>query len=690
MKGRHEDHPEARALMRAVASAEEAVIVTDVELAFPGPRILYVNPAFERMTGYASHELIGATPRIFQGPETERTTLDRLHRALTEGGSFVGTTVNYRKDGASYVVQWRAEPYRDETGAIRGYVSLQRPVDVEPWPATSGSNSLIREVFEQHAVPMLLLDADNGLIMDANQSAEEFYGYSREALRQMPISQINMLTSEELRAELARAQYQRSSSIVLDHCLANNEVRKVEVNSSPVTISGRGYIHSIVHDISEQQRLASEARERLYYDPDTGLPNQIAFRQQLAAYEPGAPDGDMGVTAIILQATDLDDIVDTVGIQVADRVLVALGEQLRELGPEIHGAYRVSLSEIGLIVEVSDEKSVRRVAEQLHDAAAKPLEINGTRLRFEPALGIGHAGKEGPRDAGDLIWRARIALRRAVATERDWVSYEPALEAASRSTPELIAAVDAGLDAQEFELYYQPKLRLADGASVGTEALARWCPPGGETVPPGQFMPKLEHTSLISRFTQFVISAAIEHARAGELRPVAVNLAARNLRDESLIDALIDAMDRSGLAGEDLEVEITESALMRDAERAIALLRRLRDHGILVSIDDFGTGYASFAYLRHLPATNLKIDRSFVQVLETEPKTRKLVHTMIEAGHALGLTITAEGVETAEQMRILTGLGCDLAQGFLWTPPLAHDEILRWLAEHGATGPSAD
>lgn len=688
MTSRHEIHPEAQALMRAVASSEEAVIVTDAELELPGPRILYVNPAFERMTGYERHELLGATPRIFQGPETERVTLQRLRQALAYGGNFVGTTLNYRKDGTYYVVQWRVEPYRDAAGTIRGYVSLQRPVDVEPWPATSGSSSLVYEVFEQHAVPMLLIEADNGWILDANRSAQLFYGYSREQLRHMPISQINMLSPEELRAEMARAEYQRSSSIVLDHCLANGEVRKVEVNSSPVTIAGREHIHSIVHDISEQDRLATEARERLYYDPDTGLPNQIAFRQQLANYEPEAPDGDMEVTAMILQATDLDDIVDTVGIQVADRVLGTLGQQLRKLGPEIEGAYRVSLSEIGLIVEASDDDSVWRVAEQVHGAATQSLEVDGTRLRFEPALGIGHEGDEGARNASDLIWRARLALRRAVATERHWVSYEPALEAASRSTPELTAAVDSGLDAEEFELYYQSKLRLSDGAAVGTEALARWCPQGGETIPPGKFMPQLEHTSLINRFTQFVVSTAIDHAHAAEFRPVAVNLAARNLRDESLIDALIDAVHRSGLAGEDFEVEITESALMRDTENAIALLRRLREHNILVSIDDFGTGYASFAYLRHLPATNLKIDRSFVQALEAEPKTRKLVLTMIEAGHALGLSVTAEGVETVKQLHILEGLGCDLAQGFLWNPPLPRDEMERWLVEHSTTASS--
>lgn len=414
-------------------------------------------------------------------------------------------------------------------------------------------------------------------------------------------------------------------------------------------------------------------------DPTTGLQNGVAFVEQLASSLEARPDNDKTVAALLLRATDLAEITDVIGVESGDRILYDLADRLQRTCPEVVGAYRFSASELALVVESSDQVALRRIARDLHDAASSSFEVEQAPVRIEPAIGMGHPGSE-PCDALEVVRRARIALRRARAQEKDWVSYEPSFDSADRQqTIELIARVEDALQNDEFQLHYQPKVKLANRELAGAEALARWRRPDGTLVPPGSFMPKLEQTSLVDTFSRFVIRAATDFARTSPLVPVSINLAPRNLTDEALIDELIDGLRKTNTPPETFEVEITEGALMREPENSIVQLKKLRDQGVGVSIDDFGTGYSSFAYLRRLPATNLKIDREFVRPLEGDARARRLVLAMIESGQALGMTVTAEGVETEEQARILTELGCDFGQGFLWSPAKPESELRAWL-----------
>ncbi|MDZ7828996.1 MAG: bifunctional diguanylate cyclase/phosphodiesterase [Halofilum sp. (in: g-proteobacteria)] len=431
-----------------------------------------------------------------------------------------------------------------------------------------------------------------------------------------------------------------------------------------------------------QRRVRGEVARREQagrIDPTTALPNGVAWVEKLesalAAQSTSAPT----IAAAVLRATDLTEITDVTGVESGDRILRYLALRLQRTCPEVTLTCRFSGSELALVVEAPDVPALKRIARDLHDAASASFEVDGAPVRIEPAIGLGHAGTE-PGNALELVRRARVALRRARAQEKDWVSHEPAFDESDKhETIRLIARAEMAIKDGEFELHYQPKVRLVDGQPAGVEALARWRRGDGEFVPPGAFMPKLENTSLIDTFSRFVIAAATDCARTGSLGPVSINLAPRNLSDESLINTLIAGLQKTNTPPEHFEVEITEGALMREPEHAIALLQKLRDQGIGVSIDDFGTGYSSFAYLRRLPATNLKIDREFVRPLEGDARARRLVMAMIESGHALGMTVTAEGVETAEQARIVADLGCDLGQGFLWSPGKPEPDLREWV-----------
>ncbi|SBR48749.1 MULTISPECIES: putative bifunctional diguanylate cyclase/phosphodiesterase [unclassified Halomonas] len=428
--------------------------------------------------------------------------------------------------------------------------------------------------------------------------------------------------------------------------------------------------------------LSNEQRKKVLHDPSTGLPNQAALIEDLAAQITPESLEKTPIAVVLIRATDHNEFVEVFGIEEGDRIIYTVSQQLNQSCPEVQKSYRFGTSELALIVDYKNDEDLKRVSHLLHAAASATFIVDDVPVRIEPALGFGHVHNETDvtRHPLEIVRRARVALEKAVTLERQMMSYEPDFDTANRDSLELIARAEKGLKAGEFELHYQPKLRLADRHLAGVEALIRWRRPNGEIVPPGMFMPKLERTSLIDAFSLFVIQIGIEYARSGLLVPVSINLTPRNLTNDSLVDALIDSLHESGVPPEYIEVEITESGLMQEPESTIRGLGRLRDHGIGVSIDDFGTGYASFAYLRKLPVTGLKIDREFIRLLEDDAKTRRLVLAMIEAGHALDLTVTAEGIETEQQANILTEFGCDLGQGFLWSPALEESVLCQRMA----------
>ncbi|MFP4610646.1 MAG: putative bifunctional diguanylate cyclase/phosphodiesterase [Thiohalophilus sp.] len=423
--------------------------------------------------------------------------------------------------------------------------------------------------------------------------------------------------------------------------------------------------------------------EMIRTDPATNLPNQAALQNDLEACLAESADNVPNPGVALIRATDLAEIVDILGLEGADHVMREWAEQINQTLPELGGPYRFSSSQLALILPVESGTSSRRLARQIHDAARASLEVDGVPVRLEPAIGVGHAGPETGVQAMELIRRARVALRRAQMLDKDWVSYEPSLESDNRESVTLIAQAEEALAVGEFELHFQPKVRLGDRQLGGVEGLIRWRHPENGLIPPGQFMPKLEQTSLIEPFSRFVIRQAVELARSGLATPVSLNLATRNLADSGMVTYLLETLRTTGTDPASIMVEVTEGGIMREPETTLGLLHQLRDYGVGVSIDDFGTGYASFAYLRSIPATELKIDRSFVTPIVGDERVRRMVSAMIEVGHALGMKTTAEGVETEAQASVLTELGCELAQGFLWSPALPEAELHNWITSFG-------
>jgi EAL domain-containing protein (putative c-di-GMP-specific phosphodiesterase class I)/GGDEF domain-containing protein len=431
---------------------------------------------------------------------------------------------------------------------------------------------------------------------------------------------------------------------------------------------------------------AARQHELTRTDTETGLANQVALEEDVAARAATGSGGrhteDRQSTAmVLLRAVDMGEALEAIGGDAGAHIVPALAERFREADARVVGVYRFSTSEIAVILDNAEAGDLEEVAARLREMAEAPIPVRGIPVCLELVSGAARADTDWV-DGQALIRRARIALNAALEHHHSGEIYEQTLENVASETVRLVAQLRSGLTNGEMALYYQPKIRLATGEPAGCESLIRWISPESGVVPPAQFMPKIERTSFINPITEFVTDTACRVAcDEPDFRPVSVNLSSRNLFDRQLMDHIGDLLARSGLNAEHFEIEITERALIRNPGHAASLIARLRELGVRVSIDDFGTGYSSLQYLRDLPVTGLKIDRVFVQGLEENQRARDLLSCIIDAGHALGMEVTAEGVETPGQVMIAHRLGCDIAQGFYFARPMPMETYRRWVAD---------
>lgn len=415
-------------------------------------------------------------------------------------------------------------------------------------------------------------------------------------------------------------------------------------------------------------------------DHRSKLPNQVSLNGDLGDWVSSSHTATRPIGLIFVRISDIADILEAMGADASDELTALVGQRLKAVVSESGSVYRFSESELVALLPAIDIDRLSQVIEQIIEAGEQNLVVRDVPVRVQLVVGSSWRAT-GPVSGDDLIREARLALFAALKSRLSHCEYTPALTQKTLSTIKLISHVSRGLERDEFELHYQPKISLASGAISGSEALIRWRDAKGGIIMPGKFMPKVENTTLIGPVTRFVISECCDFL-ADYPQQVSFNFSSRNLVDPTM-PAFLEAMVlEHGIEPERLEVEITESALIQNLEAARQAIERIRAIGFGVSIDDFGTGFASFEYLRRLPITGIKIDRAFVGDLETDERAQKLMACMIDVGHALRLTVTAEGVETEGQYNLLQSLGCDQVQGFHFSPALPPTQFLSWWRNH--------
>ena len=413
-----------------------------------------------------------------------------------------------------------------------------------------------------------------------------------------------------------------------------------------------------------------------YYDEITGLPNRTLFLERMGQHlrpREGAR-ALLGIALIDISRFRL--VNDTLGRQVGDDLLKQVAQRLQRAADDAYDVARIGINSFGVaLTGARDAGAVAVAIDQLQRACfAQPFVLAGTELRMSAKAGVALYPMDGA-DAEALLRNAEAALIKAKASADSLLFYTAEMNTRVAEALGLEGRLRAALERGQFELYYQPKQRLASGVVAGAEALIRWNDPERGLVPPAQFIPFLEETGLIYDVGRWALHQALADnlrwRRAG--RPplrVAVNVSFLQLRHRGFIAEVREAVAHDPEAAAGLELEITESMVMDDAEHATRSLHALREMGIRIAIDDFGTGFSSLSYLARLPVDTLKIDRSFILGMDSGAQGAALVATIINLGHSLGLTVVAEGVETPEQSRHLALLGCDEIQGYLLSRPV--------------------
>jgi len=419
-------------------------------------------------------------------------------------------------------------------------------------------------------------------------------------------------------------------------------------------------------------RQIERIHQQAYYDDLTGLPNRAHLFERLELAVRRGTRPDRRIAVLLLDLDRFREINDTLGHEAGDLLLMGTAARLDEAVATDALLARLGGDEFAVVVEVAGEEEALAYAEQMRAAVDPPLVVGGVPLAVEATVGLSLHPKDG-EDAATLLKHAEIAIYTAKEWKVGVLDYNPAIDPYDPEQLGLVAELREAADRDDLLLHYQPKIDLVTGVVIGFEALVYWQHPTRGLLPPMAFVPVAERTGAIRHLSRAVLRGAIRQIREWQsIDPgltVAVNLTAIDLLDLELPQQLEDLLHEYEVDPHHLCIEITESTVMADPQRAGATLERIVSTGVRASIDDFGTGHSSLAYLKNLPVHEVKIDRSFIAALTVSPHDRLIVHAMIELAHNLGLQVVAEGVETDAIDAALRQLDCDQAQGYLYARP---------------------
>ena len=427
------------------------------------------------------------------------------------------------------------------------------------------------------------------------------------------------------------------------------------------------------------QRFDFEAR----HDSLTGLPNRASFERIVNAQLAAMHISDDAWPVVMLMDLDrFKEVNDTLGHHAGDTVLADFAGRLSDVLRPDDLLARLAGDEFALLAMRTDQAEISALAGQLVEAARRPFTIDGLEVVVTMSIGVAPATLPAS-DANTLLRRADIAMYTAKHRHTGFELYREEIDRRTPARLAMLGDLRNALEAGHLQVFLQPKLDLGSGLVIGIEALARWAHPTRGWVSPEDFVPVAEETGLIKQVTDHVLQVAVSHLQrlrsGGHHLSLAVNLSTHDLLDELLPDRVMRQLDRYEVDPTLLTLEITESSLLIDAPRARQTIERLNRHGVRLSVDDFGTGYSSLSYLRHLPVSELKIDRSFVAQLLFDEQDEVIVRSIIELGHNLGMQVVAEGVETDEVLNLLRTFSCDLAQGYGICRPVPLDQFVTWL-----------
>ncbi|MDY6941478.1 MAG: EAL domain-containing protein [Pseudomonadota bacterium] len=459
----------------------------------------------------------------------------------------------------------------------------------------------------------------------------------------------------------------------------------VEVRGHKTRLAGQSGVFGTLVDNTERRAHEARIRHLAFFDPLTGFPNRRLLQEQAPQDIALAKRQQRPLALLYLDLNRFKYINDTWGHTVGDQLLMQVARRFRRCVRASDTVARLGGDEFVFLLPDTDEDRAETVVRRILHALEQPIEAAGHKLRVSASIGVVSFPGHGDH-LDDLMKHADIAMYKAKLSGQVFAHFELADAERLRSRVEMERELEKAIDNGQLELHYQPRVELTTGRIASVEALVRWRHPDRGLIPPGEFIELAEESGSIFRLGDWVMREAARQIKiwrqAGHDIRVAINLSAKELNRGDLVERIESMLAQTHVPATWLEVEITETMAMDDIRAQGQLLGRLKELGILISIDDFGTGYSSLKYIHDLPVDALKIDRSFVSQINT-PRDNGIVEVVITLARKLGLTTVAEGVERVDQVLALEQMGCEQAQGFLFSRPAPADQMSKVLAEGG-------
>lgn len=663
--------------------ASVASITQNMVMLLDGAGIIdWVNPRFEEHTGYRLDEAIGRSPGdLLFGPQTDPETVRRIRRKLFQGETVHEDILNYSRSGKAFWVHVYCAPVDGDWSGRLGFVVIQS--NISDRKANERNLRIAASVFDRSHEAILISDHNNR-ILDVNPAFSRITGYARhEVLGLTP----SILSSGRHSPEYYRSMWRTLEKT--DHWRGEvwNRRRNGEEYIEMLSISrvhldepGRFYHVAAFSDITALKNHARELDRAANYDDLTGLPNRQLLIERLRSACLHADRQQRGLSVCCLDLDGFKALNQRLGQAVGDQALRTLAERLTHALRSGDTVARIGGDEFVLLIQSDNHDGVYQ---RILDCISAPLEVPVGTVQITGSMGITRYPDD-DTDAEGLIRHADQAMYSAKEKGRNQCHFfDPGLDQYRRKRRNQLTEIARALENEEFELHFQPQVRVSDSALVGFEALLRWNHPQRGRLAPGEFLPMLEQSHLEVPLGQWVVKEAIQQLNAwqtaGEGFAVSINISAQHLMDHSFAAYLESYLhSHPELDPGQLTLEVLETTALEDTKRASNVLARCRALGLKVALDDFGTGFSSLTYLRTLPVDIIKIDQSFVRNMLADANDRAIVESVIFLAQRFDRPALAEGVETPAQARALRDMGCHFIQGYGIARPMPASEVPAW------------